>query len=118
MEEKEKEGATKAAPAAPAFTVENDGSRVRKLLKPIETHTGKLDVIKLRKPTYRDIMSLGDPEQIVFVSGGYVPQIDMAQIEKYIVSLSGIDALLLEQVDYVDALALRDAVRDFFRQRS
>lgn len=113
----EDKGATGAAPA-PSFTVEDDGSRVRKLLKPIQGHGGAIDTIKLRKPNYRDIMTLGDPEQIVFVSGGYVPQIDMAQIEKYIVKLSGLDQLLLEQVDYLDALALRDAVRDFFRQRS
>lgn len=109
------EGAPEAQANDPAFTVELDGSRVRKLVKPITTHTGPLGVIKLRKPTYRDIMSNGDPETAIIVQGGYVPQLDMVIIERYIASLSGVDPLLLEQIDYLDALALRDAVRSFFR---
>lgn len=99
----------------PAFTVEADGSRVRKLVKPIVAHTGNIDVIKLRQPKYRDVMTHGDPETLVVVQGGYVPQIDMTLIERYIITLSGIDPGLLEQVDYRDALALRDAVRSFFQ---
>lgn len=124
MEGENTEGAaTAAAPAqaappkpAPAFTVEPDGSRVRTLLKPIVAHTGPVTSIKLRKPTYRDVMTHGDPETLVVVEGGYVPQIDMVLIERYIVTLSGMDPLLLEQMDYMDALALRDAVRSFFQR--
>ena len=108
---------TVAAPAAPepAFTVDNNGGRVRKLVKPIIGHNGSITSITLRKPSYRDVMSFGDPETAVVVNGGYVPTTDMVLIEKYIVSLSGIDGGLLEQMDYLDALALRDAVRSFFR---
>jgi hypothetical protein len=101
---------------APVFTVEADGSRVRKLLKPIISHNGTVDTIKLRKPTYREVMTIGDPETLVVVNGGYVPQIDMVLIERYIGTLSGIDPALLEQADYMDALALRDAVRSFFQR--
>jgi len=123
MEAQEKKDA--ASPAASdgietvplkAFTVDPDGSRVRKLLKPIIAHAGTIESVRLRKPNYRDIMTMGDPETLVVVQGGYVPQIDMVQIERYIVTLSGIDPLLLEQMDYMDALALRDAVRSFFQR--
>lgn len=115
-DEAEKGAAEAAAPTAKpkAYTVEPDGSRLRKLVKPIVTHTGPLDSIRLRKPNYRDVMTNGDPETLVVVQGGYVPQIDMVIIERYIAALSGIDPLLLEQMDYMDALALRDAVRSFF----
>lgn len=117
------EGAVAAAAPAqaaptkrePAYTIEADGSRVRKLVKPIISHTGPIEVIKLRKPSWRDVMTHGDPETLVVVQGGYVPQIDMTLIERYINTLSGIDPLLLEQADYKDALALRDAVRSFFQ---
>lgn len=100
---------------ATPYTVETDGSRTRKLVKVIITHSGPLDTIKLRKPSYRDIMTHGDPESLVVLQGGYVPQVDMVTIERYIVALSGVDQLLLEQLDYMDALALRDAVRSFFQ---
>lgn len=116
-------GMDAASPAASeepvkAYTIEEDGSRLRKLLKPIVGHNGAIDSIRLRKPTYRDIMNMGDPEVLVVMQGGVLPQIDMMQIEKYIVTLSGVDCLLLEQMDYMDALALRDAVRSFFRTAS
>lgn len=122
-DEKENGAAENAAPSVkpapvprqPAFTVDVEGKRVRKLVKPIVTHTGPLDTITLRKPTYRDVMNNGDPESLVVVQGGYVPQIDMVTIERYISALSGVDPLLLEQLDYLDALALRDAVRSFFQ---
>lgn len=112
-----------AMPATPQqrFTVGPDGSRIRELLSPIQGHpsnenpTGKIERIVLRKPKYRDVMRNGDPETLVVVQGGYVPQTDMAIIERYIATLSGIDAALLEQLDYRDALALRDAVKDFFQ---
>lgn len=100
----------------PAYTIEADGSRVRKLVKPIIGHTGAIDTIKLRKPSYRDVMTHGDPETLVVVQGGYVPQIDMTLIERYVNTLIvGVDPGLLEQADYKDALALRDAVRSFFQ---
>jgi hypothetical protein len=111
--------ASEASPAPakrePAFTVALDGSRVRKLVKPIISHEGPLDKVTLRKPSYRDIMNNGDPETMVVLQGGWVPQLDMTIIERYIATLSGLDPLLLEQMDYKDALALRDAVRSFFQ---
>lgn len=98
-----------------AFTIDDNGARVRQLVKPITGHNGAITSITLRKPKYRDIMSFGDPETLVVVDGGYVPQVDMVLIEKYIVTLSGVESGLLEQLDYRDALALRDAVRSFFK---
>lgn len=111
-----------AAPAAEndggrvaAFTIGANGERRRRLAGPIRAHGGKtIEEIVLRKPRYRDIMDHGDPTAYVLVEGGAVPQTDMVTIEKYIVALSGIDPGLLEQIDYTDALALRDAVKSFF----
>jgi hypothetical protein len=103
------------------YTTTADGGRERILTKPIVGHPtaenpqGRITKITLRRPKYRDVMSHGDPETLVVVQGGYVPQTDMAIIERYIGALSGIDVGLLEQLDYVDALALRDAVQSFFQ---
>jgi hypothetical protein len=99
----------------PAFTVDDKGGRVRELVKPIIGHNGTITHMTLRKPSYRDVMTFGDPEALIVVNGGYVPQTDMVLIERYIITLSGVDSGLLEQLDYLDALALRDAVRSFFR---
>lgn len=102
------------AAAEPRYVTEQDGVK-RKLVKPITVHGGAvLSEIKLRRPRYRDVMDNGDPTALILVEGGMVPQIDMMIIERYIVALSGLDALVLEQLDYLDALALRDAVRSFF----
>lgn len=103
---------------APAFTVRADGARVRDLIKPIRTHSGEDKSIALRPPKYREIMDFGDPSQLIAVSGGLIPHHDMSVVEKYIGNLSGIDPGLLEQLDYRDALALKDAVLDFFQKAS
>jgi hypothetical protein len=103
------------------FTTTAEGGRERILVKAIVGHPtpenplGRIEKITLRRPRYRDVMSHGDPETLVVVQGGYVPQTDMAIIDRYIGALSGIDVGLLEQLDYLDALALRDAVQSFFR---
>lgn len=98
------------------FATNKDGSRTRTLIQALPSHDGtQITHIHLRKPRYRDIMDLGDPEAYVVVDGGYVPQTDMVLIERYIGRLAGIDVGLLELMDYRDALALRDAVRSFFK---
>jgi hypothetical protein len=105
------------------FTRDPDGSLTRILIKSIEGHGGKtVKAIRLRPPRYRDIMSHGDPTSLIVVGGGILPNVDMAIVSKYIATLSldaadgeKIDAGLLEQVDYRDALALMEAVADFFR---
>jgi len=116
--------ANEAKPAsekAPAFTVSQDGSRVRQLLRPIEGHTAPLSAIKLRKPRYLEIMAYGDPCSLILMAGSALPHEDMDIVRKYLealsVDMSGekIDPTLLEQLDYVDALALKDAVTSFFK---
>lgn len=103
---------------APTFTVRADGARVRNLIKAIRTHEGEVKTIALRPPKYREIMDFGDPSLLIAVPGGMMPTHDMGVIEKYIGNLSGIDPGLLEQLDYRDALSLKDAVLDFFQKAS
>ena len=105
------------------FTISADGSRCRTLIKPIEAHGDRqIALIRLRPPKYRDIMKYGDPAAlIVFNNGSVLPHEDMGIIENYISALASddqgeaIDPALLQQVHYVDALALRDAVLSFFK---
>ena len=109
-----------AAPApAPDFTTEPDGTRVRKLLKPIQGHHGMVAEVKLRPPSYRDYMTLGDPSALIVMPGGVLPQEDLGVVQKYIERLLiGCDALVLEQADYRDAMVLKAMVMDFFRPAS
>ncbi|MCG6204199.1 hypothetical protein LPW26_06100 [Rhodopseudomonas sp. HC1] len=104
------------------FTVGPDGSRLRVLVKPIEAHgERKIELIRLRQPGYREIMSFGDPAAMIVLQNAMLPHEDMGIIEKYIAALATddagnkIDPGLLGQVDYRDALALKDAVLDFFK---
>ncbi len=103
------------------FTVGSDGSRTRPLIKPIEAHGGRMiPLIRLRQPSYRDIMSFGDPASMIVMQSSMMPHEDMGIIERYIAALATdeagmvIDPGLLNQLDYRDALALKDAVLDFF----
>jgi hypothetical protein len=100
------------------YRTREDGSRARTLLKPIRGHGVTITEIVLRKPMYRDIMDFGDPKMLIILDAGMTPMHDMTIVEKYIARLSGVDALLLEQCDGEDALALRDAVLSFFSTRS
>ncbi|AVT76639.1 hypothetical protein RPPS3_25760 [Rhodopseudomonas palustris] len=110
----------------PEFTRDPDGSLTRTLIKPIQGHGDKvITAIRLRPPRYSDIMAHGDPTQIIAMVGALLPQTDMGIVAKYIAALSidaatgdKIDPGLLEQTDYRDALALTEAVKDFFRAAS
>lgn len=97
------------------FDVMPDGSHVVQLSKPITTHDGQTTSIRLREPKYRDVMRNGDPETLILVEGGVVPQSDWPAIERYLTVLSGIDAGLLEQVHVRDVFKLKAAVLGFFR---
>lgn len=103
-----------------AFTIGSDGSRTRKLIKPIVGTDGEITSVVLRKPKYREIMQFGDPSSLLVMDGAVLPHEDMGVVEKYMNVLSGdqngtkIIPDLLNQVDYIDALALKDAVLSFF----
>ncbi len=103
------------------YTIAPDGSRVRKLLKPIVGSEGEITSIILRKPKYREIMQFGDPASLILMDGAAMPHEDMGVVEKYVNSLSGdqtgakIIPDLLNQLEYQDALALKDAVLSFFK---
>ncbi len=103
-----------------AFTITDDGGRARNLLRPIRGPQGEIDAIRLRPPKYREIMTYGDPTTLIVMDGAMLPTQDMGVVEKYIDALIQDDSgnvmmpALLQQLDYRDALALKDAVLDFF----
>jgi len=101
------------------FSIESDGVRVVKLEKPFEGHHGMISEIRLRPPTFKDFIELGDPSVLIVVAGGMVPQEDLATIAKYIARLGGGDTVPLDTAGTLrDAMALRDAVKSFFDQAS
>lgn len=103
------------------FKIAPDGSRVCALLKPIVGTEGEITSIILRKPKYREIMQFGDPSSLILMDGALLPHEDMGIVEKYVNSLSGdqtgakLIPDLLNQLEYQDALALKDAVLSFFK---
>lgn len=105
----------------PNFTIGPDGSRVRSLLKAIDVPGGMLDVIRLRPPSYNDVMAYGDPASLILMEGAALPHNEMSIVRQYVEALctdSGgnkLDPAVLRQLDYRDALALKDAVVSFFK---
>lgn len=104
------------------FTVTAAGGRSRTLLKSIRGPGATIEAVVLRPPKYRDIMAYGDPTSLIVMDGAMMPSEDMGVVQKYITTLvtdeagAVIDPALLEQIDYRDALALKDAVLSFFRE--
>lgn len=103
------------------YTIGPDGSRVRKLFKPIEGHDGKIDTIILRRPKHREVMTWGDPAALIVMRDAMLPHEDMGIVASYLDALCGdatgkkLDPALLDQLDYIDTLALKDAVISFFK---
>lgn len=97
-----------------SFTVALDGARVVGLERAITTHNGIVKQVRLRQPTYKDFMDLGDPATMIVGPGTVFPHDDLPVIKQYVERLSDMDPLLLEQLSLLDALALRDAVKSFF----
>ncbi len=102
----------------PSFTVAPDGSRVIALEKGFEGHDGLVRELRLRPPTYKDFMELGDPTTLIVGANAMVPQDDLVTIRRYVEELSGGNPLLMEKCTLQDALALRDAVKSFFLAKS
>ena len=101
------------------FKTEADGTRVVALEKPYEGHHGMITEIRMRPPTFKDFIELGDPTVLIVVARGMVPQEDLATIAKYIARLGGGDTARLETNGTLrDAMALRDAVKSFFDRAS
>ena len=97
-----------------SFRIAADGSRVVPLEKGVIGHGGQVSEVKLRPPTYRDFMDLGDPTTLVVSANAMVPHDDLDTIRGYIERIGDLDAILMEKVTLRDAMALRDAVKSFF----
>lgn len=108
----------------PEFTMLPDGSRERRLVKPLLLGDRSIDVLRLRPPRYKEIMQLGDPSSLIVLSSAVLPSHDMSVVSSYIDALVvdeqgiAVSPSILEHADYRDALALKDAVLDFFRKAS
>lgn len=88
------------------------------LTSPIEGHEGQIKAITLREPKYGDVMALGEPSAYARSEGGLVFQAEKdGVVQSYIERLMIVpnDPSLLLQVSLADALKLKDAVYDFFR---
>lgn len=96
--------------------------KVVPLSKPITGHKGPVSQVTLRDPVFRDLLAVGaEPETIVYTGGGaFFVQENLEAIEKYL------DRLIVEtdvaaqigSLDLRDAIAVRKAVVDFFREAS
>lgn len=86
------------------------------LSEPIKGHKGAIAFIELREPRYRDYMDLGLPVTWVSMGDGGYEQETPQLVDAWIERLADIDPNFLELLPLVDAMALRDAVMDFFRE--
>jgi hypothetical protein len=102
----------------PSFTIAPDGARVVALEKGYEGHEGLVRELRLRPPTYKDFMELGDPTVLIVSANAMVPQDDLVTIRRYAEELSGGNPILMDRLTLQDALALRDAVKSFFSEKS
>ncbi|MDT3687075.1 MAG: hypothetical protein RO009_18765 [Pseudorhodoplanes sp.] len=101
-----------------SFTVADDGSRIVTLEKAITSHSGPVAQLRLRSPTFADFMAVGDPTTLIVAHNSIIPHDDLETIKAYTVRLSGVDEILLNQLTLKDALAVREAIKDFFKAGS
>ncbi|MFG1226030.1 phage tail assembly protein [Xanthobacter wiegelii] len=96
-----------------------DGTKTVHLSAPVTTYDGQVREVVLRAPTYSDFMALGDPTSLIIAAGSALPQDDMVVIRQYVERLSSVPPEHLTQIHaLVDAMALAEAVKRFFREAS
>lgn len=100
------------------FITATDGARIVPLEKGFDDHGVLVRELRLRPPTYKDFMALGDPTVLIVSANAMVPQDDLVTVRRYAEELSGANPLLMERLTLRDAMALRDAVKSFFSARS
>jgi hypothetical protein len=87
------------------------------LSRPITTHEGQVSTITVREPKGKDFFELGDPTTLVRTQHGLAEIRNDGVIEAYINRCVSVEAALLaNQLNLRDAMAVRDAVLDFFRE--
>lgn len=96
------------------FLIEKDGTRVVTLSAPVDGHNGKITEVRLRVPSYKDFVELGDPTTLIIAKDVVCPHDDLATIVRYLERIADCDTLMLQQTSLRDAMALRDAVKSFF----
>lgn len=86
---------------------------------PIDGPNGvKITSVTLRDPIYADLFDLGAPSTFVYVKGGGggFEQVTDSVVQSWIERLYDGDSNFLHFLALRDALALREAVLDFFRE--
>jgi hypothetical protein len=93
-------------------------SKTIKLSDPIPGHKEVIAEISLREPKFGDVMELGDPIDFVRTADGHqVRTINYPVVGEYAERcVDGIPPLLLNELGLQDALAVQEAIIDFFVQ--
>ncbi|MDB5596288.1 MAG: hypothetical protein JWM36_3249 [Hyphomicrobiales bacterium] len=91
---------------------------VVKLRKPFQGHRGMVTELRFREPTYRDVMSLGEPGMLVQTAdGSKFVQESIGIIDEYaqrLLASEDADPAMLDQLCLADALAIKELVQGFF----
>jgi len=88
------------------------------LSSPIAGPNGvKITSITLRDPIYGELFEIGAPSTYVYVKGGGAfEQIADSVVQAWIEKLADCDPNFMEFLNLRDAMALREAVLDFFQE--
>lgn len=99
------------------FTRTASGGRLIPLTRPLKTHGSELTSVTLRAPRWNDYMELGEIH-IPSRSGDTVAIIDDNEaIRAYAERLMDSEASEFKiQIHLVDAMAIKDAIKDFFEE--
>jgi hypothetical protein len=81
---------------------------------PIQSHRGPLAELSFREPTYRDVMSLGEPGMLVQTSdGSKFVQEAIGIIDEYAQRLL-VEDVSLDLLGLADTLQVKELVQGFF----
>lgn len=87
------------------------------LSAPIKAHGKEIDTLKLREPTTKDLIEVGQPFLIVIGDGSEESsgvKIQLSAVAKYIVRLAGVPMSSVEQLSKGDFSKAQAAVLGFF----
>lgn len=84
---------------------------------PVETHQGMVSIAEFREPTARDLMALGDPQQVMRTSDGGGAVLDrdevlLAYMERLI--QAPLNPVLIGSTTLANGFAMRSELLSFF----
>ena len=84
-----------------------------KLTKPLRTHAGEVNELVLKEPTARCFFDYEEPFTIRFRDGKYEIEYKNAAMLNFIAQMSGVDPIILKDIDGRDYMKARVAVSDY-----